>query len=78
MLTRLKKLLARLYVTVLVVLPLGGQQRISSPDWTRGSTVKMENELVVRYGPSQRDRIHRGLAQVAPFWLAEDGDSFVF
>jgi hypothetical protein len=35
----------------------------------------LENELVAKYGEGQRERVRRGLKQVAQFWRAEDGDN---
>lgn len=39
---------------------------------------KLEQELVTRHGESQRQRIQRGLRQVAAFWRADDGDPAAF
>jgi hypothetical protein len=39
---------------------------------------KVENDLVAKYGEGQRARAHRGIAQVAQFWRAEDGDAAAF
>ena len=44
-----------------------------TPSWVKDSTVKLEKELVAKYGESQRARVQRGLQQVAEFWRAEDG-----
>ncbi|MBI5020072.1 MAG: hypothetical protein HZB59_01410 [Ignavibacteriales bacterium] len=38
----------------------------------------MEGELVKKYGENQRDRIVRGLKQVADFWRSEDGDALAY
>ncbi|MBA4311194.1 MAG: hypothetical protein C0417_01050 [Chlorobiaceae bacterium] len=38
----------------------------------------MEGELVKKYGDDQRERIVRGLKQVADFWRSEDGNATVF
>lgn len=46
--------------------------------WIRDSVDKLERELVAKAGEGQRARAHRGLAQVASFWRAEDGDAAVF
>lgn len=46
--------------------------------WVAGSTAKLENELVGRYGEPVRAAAHRGLGQAAKFWRAEDGDAGVF
>jgi hypothetical protein len=49
-----------------------------SPAWAIDSATKMERELVARYGEPQRERIQRGLQQVAEFWRSEDGDAVAF
>src|SRR6185369_11820440 len=46
--------------------------------WMKEATTKLESELVTKYGPSQRERIQRGLKQVADFWRKEDGPRDVF
>jgi len=38
----------------------------------------LESELVAQHGESQRERIHRGLTQVAAFWRPSDGDAAAF
>ncbi|HVO29898.1 MAG TPA: hypothetical protein VMV18_04145, partial [bacterium] len=38
----------------------------------------VEAKLVAKYGDSSRVRAHRGLAQIAKFWRAEDGDAAAF
>ncbi|HEY6212864.1 MAG TPA: hypothetical protein VIW45_11290, partial [Vicinamibacterales bacterium] len=38
----------------------------------------LESELVAQYGEGQRERIHRGLQQVAAFWRPADGDASTF
>jgi hypothetical protein len=40
--------------------------------------MEIEEKLVEKYGEGQRDRIRRGLKQVAALWRAEDGDREVF
>jgi hypothetical protein len=49
-----------------------------SPSWSKDSVAKVEGELMVKYGSSQRARIERGLNQVAEFWRTEDGDAAAF
>src|SRR5437660_11843427 len=39
------------------------------------SITKLEGELAARYGEGQRERVYRGLRQVAEFWRPEDGDA---
>jgi hypothetical protein len=50
----------------------------SKPAWIKDSSAKMEKELVAKHGESQRERVQRGLHQVAGFWRIEDGDATVF
>ena len=38
----------------------------------------LEKELVAKYGEGQRERLVRGLKQVAEFWRTEDGDAKAF
>lgn len=47
-------------------------------DWMPASIETMQNELVIRHGEDQAERIARGLSQVAQFWRAGDGDQSVF
>ncbi len=42
------------------------------------SIVKIEDELVLKYGEESEMRISRGLKQVADFWREEDGDAGAF
>jgi hypothetical protein len=46
--------------------------------WVKDSSAKLERELAVKYGESQRSRVQRGLQQVAEFWRAEDGGAAAF
>jgi hypothetical protein len=38
----------------------------------------LQGELTARFGPDQRPRVQRGLAQVARFWQSRDGGADVF
>jgi hypothetical protein len=49
-----------------------------SLSWMTNSTTKLQDELLAKYGAQQRERIERGLHQVAEFWRAEDGDAAAF
>ncbi len=53
----------------LLALPASAQQSSK-----KDSTLKLEKELVAKYGEVQRPRIQRGLKQVAEFWRDGDGD----
>jgi hypothetical protein len=54
------------------------EQSGQQPAWMRNAVMKMERELIAKYGEGQRARVERGLKQVASFWRAEDGDAAVF
>ncbi|MHB1033043.1 MAG: hypothetical protein ACYC35_02100 [Pirellulales bacterium] len=59
-------------------LPCRAADGPARPGWFQTSAAKLETELTSKYGQGQRDRLHRGLAQVGEFWRAEDGDAAVF
>jgi hypothetical protein len=42
------------------------------------STAKLQKELTAKYSAQQKERLERGLHQVAEFWRAEDGDAATF
>ncbi|MFI5250868.1 MAG: hypothetical protein ACHQQQ_00425 [Bacteroidota bacterium] len=46
--------------------------------WIRKSQEKLENELITKYGESQRTRIEKGLQQVSDFWRREDGSVDIY
>ena len=43
------------------------------PSWIEESAQKLEGQLIQKYGVSQKDRIEKGIAQVAEFWRESDG-----
>ncbi len=43
--------------------------------WMRDAVARLEEELVSRYGESQRQRAARGLKQVSGYWYDTDGDA---
>jgi hypothetical protein len=49
-----------------------------SLDWVSSSVAKLQDELIVKYGKSQRARLDRGLKQVLEYWRPSDGDAAVF
>ena len=55
----------------------GMSAEVKKPDLTASRTT-LEKELLEKYGEGQRDRLGRGMKQVAQFWRAEDGDSKAF
>jgi hypothetical protein len=42
------------------------------------SMQKLQGELVAKYGDAQRERLQRGMKQVAAYWRADDGDAATF
>jgi len=46
--------------------------------WMQETSTNLESDLITKYGASQRERIQRGLKQVADFWRKEDGPREVF
>ena len=61
----------------IVLLALSPAQA-SQPGWLGDATSALEQELIGRYGEGQRVRVQRGVAQVASFWHADDGDREAF
>jgi hypothetical protein len=57
-------------LTALALTAVGAQAPVSPA----GDSSRLEAELVAKYGEAQRERAHRGIAQVAALWRAEDGD----
>ena len=49
-----------------------------SLEWLAGSIEKMEKVLIADHGQISKDRIQRGLKQVAEYWKKEDGDVDIF
>lgn len=48
------------------------------PAWFPDSSARLESELLERHGAGQRERLQRGLRQVASLWQTQDGDAAVF
>jgi len=46
--------------------------------WMDSSMGLLQGELTARFGPGQRPRVQRGLAQVARFWRPRDGGAGEF
>ncbi|MFO7914132.1 MAG: hypothetical protein R6U43_00370 [Candidatus Krumholzibacteriales bacterium] len=77
----LRKLTAAVVLTAAVAAfsttsPLCGEHE--KPEWIKETVMELQNKLVEKYGEGQRERISRGLKQVAALWKAEDGDETVF
>jgi hypothetical protein len=51
---------------------------VRAGSWMDSSMGLLQGELTARYGPGQRPRIQRGLAQVARFWQPGDGGAGEF
>lgn len=52
--------------------------RAASVPWMDSSMGLLQGELTARFGPGQRLRVRRGLAQVARFWQIRDGGAGEF
>ena len=48
------------------------------PSWMDDSMERLEKELVKQYGPEKKERLLRGMRQVADFWRESDGGSEAF
>src|ERR1700751_2703847 len=49
-----------------------------TPAQMNDSMMKLQTELLAKYGEGQKARIRTGLHQVVEFWRPEDGDATVF
>ena len=49
-----------------------------TPAQMKDSMIKLEAELLSKYGQGEKARIRTGLHQVMEFWRPEDGDTVVF
>jgi len=68
-------------LAVFSILSFGGESMCAAtagPPWMQGSIAKLEKELGAKLDATQQTRLHRGLTQVASFWLADDGDAAMF
>lgn len=79
----MRPLLLAFLISILCATLAFGQESTTSASPTRlsgmnASLEKLQKELLSKYGDTQRDRIDRGLRQVAEFWHPEDGDAEVF
>ena len=50
----------------------------AKPTWIKNSVAGLEAELSQKYGEAQRQRISKGLSQVADYWRDEDGGEDLF
>ena len=58
---------------ILVLLAGPAPAEVQPRTWLDSSMGMLQAELSARYGPDQRLRIQRGLAQAARFWQSGDG-----
>lgn len=72
---RFRALAALLCLACALPLPAAAKK---NPAQNEKLNVQLEQELVTRYGETQRERAHRGIAQVANVWRAEDGDALAY
>ncbi|MDD3641934.1 MAG: hypothetical protein PHQ19_00495 [Candidatus Krumholzibacteria bacterium] len=66
---------------VVAALLLAGTVAVSAaprPGWMKGSMAKLEADLTARFGVEQRERLARGMSQVADFWRDGDGGAEAF
>jgi hypothetical protein len=47
-------------------------------DWAQATASKLTDELVAKYGESQRARINKGLEQILSYWRSSDGGAALF
>lgn len=68
-------IIAAVAVISSVSAPCGEHEK---PEWIKETAMELEEKLVEKYGEEQRERINRGLNQVAALWEAGDGGETVF
>jgi len=52
----------------------GNQQRPAAEGASKGGTVQLKSDLVVKFGAGQKARTERGIDQVSALWKESDGD----
>ena len=67
---------AALLCMVLTLPALAAEKKSTVKD--PGFNARLEQDLVTKYGEAQRERAHRGIAQVADFWRPADGDALAY
>ncbi|MFN0156787.1 MAG: hypothetical protein ACKVRP_01795 [Bacteroidota bacterium] len=70
--------LRQIMVICMIVLAAGNAHGQTAPEWMTRMTGTVQTGLMAKYGDGQRQRIQKGLRQVADFWRAEDGDATAF
>ncbi len=69
--------MSRIFATAALAIALSAPA-FAQQQLMNDSTQKLETELVAKFGEGQRERLQRGMKQVAQFWRAEDGDAAAF
>lgn len=65
-------------ICFLLIISSGMLMAQNKADGLSKSSEKVKKELLTKYGNAQKERIDRGVKQVADFWRKEDGDAAVF
>ena len=65
-------------VVLALSVTLTGSQMSAQVKKPSASRTALEKELVAKHGEGQRERLRRGMDQVARFWRAEDGNAKAF
>lgn len=63
-----------LLLVVLLAFGSTGATASERPQWIDAANASLESELLAKHGAAQRERIRRGLRQVADVWRENDGD----
>lgn len=66
------------FLTINVLLGATAEGASAGEEWMKESMARLENELTVKYGEDQRDRLRNGMKQVSRFWREEDGGADAF
>lgn len=63
---------------ILLALTMNILNAQAQPSWLKESITKLERELVLKHGETQRARVQRGLRQVGNYWRDDDGNAAAF
>src|SRR5262245_48245618 len=74
----MRTLMALILVLVLEPITASFPQAAPQLPWIKDSMAKLETELAAKHGEGQRERLRRGMRQVANFWRDADGDATAF
>ena len=75
---KMRWLMAAMLILSLVLSCTQQERQDIDLSWLEASKTKMQEMLLAEYGEDQKERVMRGVQQVADFWRAEDGNSEVF